>query len=179
MDVLSALTSIFAGGVTGLAGTVIQNVYQYKSKQLDLEATKQKAQIELEQRKLDLEIAKQEAASKIEVANVEAESIVAQADDKALEASYALEPQQYAEKSLLTHAQNWILVLLDALRAIIRPGLTVYLCAITTLIYVQTRSLIAGNPGDSFVLLGKLVDTILFLTTTVVLWYFGSRNKGK
>lgn len=178
MDILGAVTSILGGGITGLAGTVIQSVYTYKSKQLDIDLEKTKAANEIVERKLDAEIMAQEWAAKTQVATITAQSETDKADAAALAASYN-EPAQYSEKTLLTHAQNWVMVFLDALRAIIRPGLTIYLCAVTTMIYIQTRSLITGNPTDSFALLEKLVDTILYLTTTCILWWFGSRNKTK
>lgn len=177
MNILGALTSILGGGITGLVGTALQSFYQYKTRQLDIDLEKTKAANELAQRKLDAEIQAQEWASRTKVAEITTAGEVDKADDAALAASYQLEPQQYSEKSLLTHAQNWLFVLIDALRAFIRPGMTIYLCVLTTLIYQQTRGLIKTEPSDSFALLQRLVDTILYLFTTVTLWYFGSRNK--
>ena len=178
MSILDSILSVVSGGVTGLIGTVVGNIYMYKSKQLDIDLEKTKAANELAQRKLDAEIQAQERASRTKVAEITTAGQVDVADAAALAASYN-EPQQYSEKSLLTHGQEWIMVFLDALRAVIRPGLTIYLCGITTMIYIQTRSLISGNPGDSFALLERLIDTILYLTTSVILWWFGSRNKTK
>jgi hypothetical protein len=179
MNVLDMVTSIFGGGITGLIGTALQSIYQYKTKQLEIDLEKQKGLNELEQRKLDIQMQAQEWASRTQIAQITTQGETDKADAEALAESYKTEPVQYSEKSLLTHAQNWILVFLDAFRAIIRPGLTVYLCAITTLIYHQTRSLLANNSMDSFGLLERLVNTILYLTTSVVLWWFGSRNTSK
>jgi hypothetical protein len=177
MSVLDSVLSVLSGGATGLIGTALQSVYQYKTRKLDIELEKSKAANELEQRKLDIEMQKQEWASRTQIAEITTAGEVDKADAETLAASYQLEPQQYSEKSLLSHGQEWVMVLLDAIRAIIRPGLTIYLCVLTSLIYFQTRGLIQTNQGDSFALLEKLVNTILYLFTTIVCWYFGTRNK--
>ena len=175
MDILGVVTSILGGGVTGLAGTVIQNVYSYKSKKLDIELEKTRHANELEQRRLDAEVMKQEWAARTQIAEVTAQGEVDKADAESFAKSYELEPERYSNPSMLTCAQNWLLVLLDVLRAVIRPGLCIYLSVLTTLIYLQTRALIPLNQAGSFDLLEKLVGTILYLFTTIVLWYYGSR----
>ncbi len=178
MSILDSILSIASGGITGLVGTAVQGYYTYKSKQLDIDLEKTKAQNEIELRKIDIQMQTAEWASRTQIAEITTQGEVDKADTQALVASYN-EPVQYSEKTLLTHAQEWVMVGLDALRAIIRPGLTLYLCAITTMIYIQTKGLINSNSGDSFALLTKLIDTVLYLTTTCVLWWFGSRNKVK
>lgn len=179
MSVLDSVLSVLSGGFTGILGTAIQSVYQYKTRKLDIDLEKQKGLNEIEQRKLDIEQTKQEWASRTQIAEITTAGEVDKADAELLGKSYELEPQQYSEKTLLTRAQNWMFVIVDALRAIIRPGLTIYLAAITTMIYIQTRGLITTNQADSFALLEKLVNTILYLTTSCVLFWFGSRNKTK
>ncbi len=177
MSILDSILSVVSGGATGLIGTAVQSIYQYKTRQLDIDLEKTKAANELEKQKLDIQMQAQEWASRTHIAEITTQGEVDKADAASLAASYNTEPQQYSEKSLLTHGQEWIMVLLDALRGIIRPGLTIYLCVVVSLIYFQTRGLIPSNQGDSFALLEKLVNTILYVTTSVILWWFGSRNK--
>lgn len=176
---LSSVLSVVSGGATGLIGTAVQGYYTYKSKQLDIDLEKTKAANELEQRKLDIQMQAAEWASRTQIAEITTQGETDKADADTLKAAYATEPQQYSEKSLLTHGQEWLMVALDFLRGIIRPGLTLYLCGITTMIYMQTRGLITTNQSDSFALLQRLVDTILYLTTSCVLFWFGSRVKVK
>ncbi len=178
MSILDSILSIASGGITGLVGTAVQGYYTYKSKQLDIDLEKTKAQNEIELRKIDIQMQTAEWASRTQIAEITTQGEVDKADAQALVASYN-EPVQYSEKTLLTHAQEWVMVGLDAFKAVIRPSLTVYLCVLTSLIYVQTRGLITSNQVDSFAVLQKLIDTILYLTTTCILWYFGSRNKVK
>jgi hypothetical protein len=179
MSIIDSVLSVLSGGATGLIGTAIQSVYQYQTRKLDIDLEKQKGLNEIEQRKLDIEQTKQEWASRTQIAQITTAGEVDKADAETLAASYQLEPQQYSEKSLLTHGQEWVMVLLDALRAIIRPGLTIYLCILVSLIYFETRGLIDTQQQNSFALLEKLVNTILYIFTTCTLWYFGSRNKSK
>jgi len=176
MDILGLVTSALGGGVTGLVGTALQSVFAYKSKKLDIELEKQKAANEIELRKIDIQMQAAEWASRTHIAEVTTKGEVDKADAATLAASYQLEPQQYSERSLLSHGQEWVMVIIDALRAIIRPAMTIYLCVLASLIYFQTRGLINSNQGDAFQLLEKLVETILYLFTSVTLWWFGSRN---
>ncbi len=179
MSVLDSILSVMSGGFTGLIGTAVQGYYTYKSKQLDIDLEKSKAANEIALRNIDVQIQATEWASRTQIAQITTDGEVDKTDAVSLAASYTQEPTQYSEKTLLGHSQEWVMVFLDAFKAVIRPGLTVYLCAITTMVYIQTRGLIKVDVGDSFVLLQKLVDTILYLTTTCVLWWFGSRNKVK
>ena len=178
MSILDSILSVASGGLTGLVGTVVSNVYTYKSKQLDIELEKTKFSNELEQRKLDAVIMEKEYAAKTQIAEISANAETNKADAAALTASYN-EPTRYSNPTLLSTTQEWVMIGLDALKAIIRPGLTIYLCVLTSLIYSQTRGLLTTAENDSVALLTKLVDTILYLTTTCILWYFGSRNKVK
>src|SRR5271157_2775163 len=175
MSVLDSILSVASGGATGLIGTAVSAVANYQSKKLDIELEKQKSADEIEMRKLDIQAQAAEIAAQAQIAQIQTQGEVDKADAATLAASYQMEPQQYSEKSLLTHAQEWVFVLLDTLRAIIRPGMAIYLCVLVSLIYFQTRGLIKQEPTDSFVLLEKLVNTILYLFTTCVLWYYGSR----
>ena len=175
MSVLDSVLSVLSGGFTGILGTAVSAVATYQSKKLDIELEKQKSADEIAMRKLDIEAQAAEIAAQAQIAQIQTQGEVDKADDEALAKSYELEPQQYSEKTLLTHTQNWLFVLVDTFKALIRPSLTVYLCAIVTIIYMQTRGLINTNQGDSFALLEKLINTILYVTTTVILWWFGSR----
>lgn len=143
MSVLSALTSLFAGGVTGLLGNSIQSIFAYKTEKLKL-------QHELEFRKI-------EASARVDTADAEA-----------LSASYK-------DSSAITGNTKF-----DIIKGSIRPFLTLYLCFLTTLIYFKCSHLLNGDvilPGMALDLVTQIINTILYLTTTCILWWFGSRNR--
>jgi hypothetical protein len=103
------------------------------------------------------------------------------ASQEAFAASFKMDTR-YSEGAAYTKGQAWGLVALDVVRGLVRPGLTVYLCVLTTMIYLQARELIGKedlNPDQALALEGQIVNTILYLTTTCVLWWFGTRNKQK
>lgn len=180
---LEILGSLLTGGATGLLGTAIQRVFEFKTKKLEIEAEAKRFEHEVALRRVDAEIMAQEWAARTKVAEVEAEGKIEVADSAAFAAALTSEPKLYSERVReLSPAQSWLMVILDFTRGVIRPGLTLYLCAITTAIYIQSRMLLDGNtilPTMAYDLVDKIVQTILYLTTTCVLFWFGTRNKQK
>lgn len=158
---LELLTSILGGGVTGLVGSAVTKVFEFKTRKLEIEAQKELMLHEVDMKKI-------EAAGKEAVA-----------DADAFGKSYEVEENQYSDVVKPTKAQGWVLIGLDALRGMIRPFLTLYLCILTTIIYFKANRLMGEMvPVDSAVEIVKLlISTILYLTTTCILWWFGTRNK--
>jgi hypothetical protein len=55
----------------------------------------------------------------------------------------------------------------------------VYLCILTTLIYLLARNKVTAEDltsTEALDLLKLIIGSILYLTTTCVLWWFGTRN---
>lgn len=172
--------SIFSGGATGLLGVVLQRFADFKNKQLDMKLEAQRAENEIAKRRVDAEIMAQEWAGRLKVAEKEGESAMDVAASKAFEASLFKEPERYTYAPTLTPSQQWVMVLLDAARGLVRPFLTIYLCALTTYVWYQVRATLATEDLsiDAALDVWKMVvGQILYLTTTIVLWWFGTRNK--
>ncbi len=172
-------SSILGGGVTGILGVVVQRFADFKNKQLDLQLSKQKFDQEIKLREIDYKIMAQEWASRTQIADIEATGREAVADAHGFAASF-IEPVKYSEKVRPSRSQGWVLVVLDFVRGMVRPSLTIYLCVITTLMYIHARDYIGGDSlviEDAFELLKLIIGTVLYLTTTCVLWWFGTRNK--
>jgi len=172
--------SIFSGGATGLIGIVLQRFADYKNKQLDMKLEDQRAQNEIAKRRVDAEIMAQEWAGRLKVAETEGETAKDVAASKAFAETLWREPERYSNAATLTPRQQWVMVILDAVRGTVRPFLTVYLCALTTYVWFQARATLSGEDLTSDAALDvwrMVVGNILYLTTTVVLWWFGTRNK--
>ena len=172
---LSILTSLFAGGATGLVGAAIQKFSDYKTKKLELELNKQRFEHEKGLRQIDVEIMKSEWHGRFQVAETEG-------DAAAFKEALTSEPKRYSEGVKYTSKQGWMMVLLDLLRGTVRPALTIYLCAITTVIYFEAVKLISGTvilPEQAYDMINKIIATVLYLTTSCVLFWFGARNKAK
>lgn len=180
MELLTTIFgSIFSGGATGLIGVAIQRWADYKNRQLDIQIERERRETEIAKRKADAEIMSAEWNGRLRVAQAEGETAREVADAQAFSQTLWKEPERYSVGKF-THGQQWVLVLLDALRGAVRPLLTIYLCALTTYVWVQVRSLVASESLDVQAALEvwkMVVQNILYLTTTVVLWWFGTRNK--
>lgn len=172
MDIFSGIASIFGGGLTGLVGSVTQRIFEYKTKKLDIELQKEKYANEIALKKADAEIMAQEWAARTKVADIEAKAEMDVEESKAFNTALSSEPKLYHEGGL-TKTQNWLMVILDFIRGSIRPGLTLYLCAITTIMYHKAASETPIQAGET------IVNTILYLTVTCVSFWFGTRNKLK
>jgi hypothetical protein len=176
----TALSAILAGGATGLLGMALQRIFDWMKLKQDLALTKVKLDHELAMRDKDAAIMREEWAGRLKVAEAEGETQREVAESQAFQASLLREPERYSNVATLSHGQQWAMVILDALRGIIRPGLTLYLCALTTYIWLEVKSIIHAQQLDAAAAIGvwqDVVGTILYLFTTVTLWWFGTRNK--
>jgi hypothetical protein len=118
--------SIFGGGATGLLGILAQRWADYQNRKLDIELQKTKNDHEVKMREADAAILAQEWAARTKVAEVESEGRKDVADTQAFAQSFQMEPQRFSEAVKPTKGQGWVLVLLDAFRGLIRPGLTAW-----------------------------------------------------
>lgn len=171
--------SIFSGGATGLVGVAIQRWADYKNRQLDIQIERERRETEIAKRRADAEIMREEYAGKLKVAQEEGATARDVAESQAFAETLLKEPERYSQGKFTT-GQQWILVLLDAFRGSVRPALTIYLCALTTYVWVQVRAELENQDISGDAALGvwrMVVGNILYLTTTVVLWWFGTRNR--
>lgn len=176
----TAISSIFAGGATGLLGAALQRLFDWLKVKQDLQLFQAKASHELAMRQQDALLMEKEWTGRLRVAEAETAGKVGVADAQAFEASLLREPERYSYAPTLTPWQQWVMVLLDFARGIIRPFLTAYLCVFVTYIWFQVRALLSMEDldADSVIQIWKtVVATILYVWTTVTLWWFGTRSK--
>lgn len=179
---LDGLLSVFTGGLTGIIGVAIQRFTEYKTKQLEAEMAKDKMAHEIDMKHADAEIMQQEWASRTKVAEIEGAAKESVADAGAFDTALTSEPKRYSDETKTTNEQQWMFVMLDFVRGAVRPALTIYLCGITTVIYVQSKNLLGSStftPDQAYNLTAQIIETVLYLTTTCVLFWFGTRNKEK
>ncbi len=157
---LDLFMSVISGGATGLLGTALSGV-------LGFFQSRSERGHEIEMRRLDIDLAKAEASSAERVAAVEAESAAGQAEWSALEASYC-----EASSRMSRAHEGGALKVVDVVRGLIRPLLTVALVAavIAIFFYVGVPDFDEGEMG------ARIVETVLYLATAAVLWWFGQRQ---
>lgn len=190
--ITGAATAILSGGATGLLGVGIQRIFDVWNKAQDLKREQARMDHELAMRDRDAaimaqewaqrtKIAATEAASQENIAKTRAAADEAMADAEAFKESYK-EPPRYSIGVQVNWFTSAMLVLIDVVRAIVRPGLTLYLCWIATQMYEESRAMLAmlgvqPSATDLLQVYRQIVFTLLYLFTTCVLWWFGTRNK--
>jgi len=185
--ITGTLSSVLSGGLTGLLGVAIQRYADFKAEQIKLEASRLLYGHNENILRLNLEGARQEWAGRVQVAQEEGDAKRDVADSQAFAASFRSEPLRYTEGIRAPGgrigAAGWLMMAFtDMVRGCVRPALTVYLCILTTLIYYEASGLIDEfglklGVVEASAIIKRIIDTILYLTTTCVLWWFGTRNK--
>lgn len=181
MDILSTLGSIVTGGATGIIGVVAQRAFDAWNKKQELDKLRAQWDHEAVMKDKDALIMQQEWASRTKIAATEADAAKDVAESNAFSESLKAQSVVYSAGKQTGPFATAMLVLLDFISGAVRPALTVYLCALTTYIWLQVRGLIGVDHHlDEATVLAMwktVIDTILYLTTTCVLWWFGTRNK--
>ena len=171
---LESVLSVLSGGLTGVIGSAVTHVVEYKTKQLETEQLKIKNAHEVAMRQADAAIMREEWAARTQVASIEADARVEAEDAKAFAVS--MTPEHFLpDGAKLTKNQTWIMVCLEAIRGAVRPVLTMYLCVLTTLVYWQLSDSLKATPAVFQASMQEAVATVLYLTSTCVSWWFGSR----
>ena len=164
---MSILGSIFAGGATGLIGTAISRLGDFFQQR--------------ENHKHELELMRENR----ETMKVRGELNMQAKDAEAFESSIAADKAAYTTGKDLPKWAEFMLAFVDFVRGLMRPALTIYLIVLTSLIYHQIDAVLKAAGVQSIQadlaadLLRKIILTILYLTTTCVTWWFGTRTKAK
>ncbi|MDE0203204.1 MAG: hypothetical protein OXK73_12310 [Rhodospirillaceae bacterium] len=157
---LEAIMSVLTGGATGLLGTAM-------SAAIDFFQSRAEHKREVDLRRLDIELAKTEAGSAERVAAIEAEGARGRAELEAMEASY-----REASSRMSRAVDGFLMKFVDFVRGMTRPVLTWGLVALVGTIYF---TLAAGDLAPESTK-PRIIETILYLATAAVLWWFGQRQ---
>ena len=160
---LDALTAILTGGATGLLGTAVSFAGDF------LRRRQAHAQ-EIELRRLDMELARIEAAGAERAAEIAAETAESAAAWSALEASYGEAQRRFSRRG----DTGWP-VAVDAVRGLMRPALTLGSLILVAWIYAT----LGASDMEVLDIRPRVVDTVLYVATTCVLWWFGTRAPGR
>ena len=156
---LESIMAVLSGGATGLLGTAISAGAEWLRE-------KQRHTHEVALRRLEMEMLTAEAASAERIAAIERETEETRAEAAALSASYR------AATTRMSRGDSRALVWVDVIRGLTRPLLTWGFCALAGVIYFDL------SPQHD--MRGQVIDTVLYLATTCVLWWFGARHlKGR
>lgn len=86
---------------------------------------------------------------------------------------------QTQDARAFTESQKTKSTIADAIRAVVRPIITIYLLTVTTwlayVVWTKTKGIETWETGELEELIRLIISQLLFLTTTCVVWWFGAR----
>ena len=187
LEIIGGLfTSVLSGGATGLIGVLLQRYFDLQHKKQDIEIIKLNHQNTLELSKLESARADSRNAAEVSMAEVDAEARGDEAASKSLIAALENDKATYLDKGaqslpgFVGGAVTLMMGFVDFLRGFIRPGMTAYLCVLVTYMFMWARNLmdvhgISFTPEQITGIVVQIVSTILYVWTTVSLFWFGTR----
>lgn len=165
------------GGAVGLFGTWLKGREEremFKLKNAHDLAMREASRAEMElEHTLRLRQTEEEFAGKMAIAETEANAAMEVAASQALIASYGHDATRYGGG------------LVDAVRGLMRPAITLYLLAVMSVIawnLYQMNAIEQVQPSEAWRLFALVVQDAVFLCVTAVTWWFGTRptaNRGR
>lgn len=167
----NALGAIASGGITGLIGSGISIFGEIKKQKMIFEHEEKMEELKQDAMRVQMEVITKQTEASINISEMEAFS-QSQKNDEAT----------YSKGQELTGGQKWLMVVVDFFRGMIRPSMTIYMTVLTTLIYIEVMNLVEGLEGVldktlAVQLSQQIILVILYITSTVILWWFGTRQK--
>lgn len=184
------ISGVISGGATGLLGVLLQRWFDLKNRDRDVQIVQLNHQNALALAQMESERARIRADADMAIADREAEAKEEEAASRSLVASYEhdkanyLQPDAQKRKGWVGAAVTMMMAFVDFLRGVLRPGLTIYLTGIVTMMFLtlmdmlKTRGHVFDN-GELLTLLAQIVATLLYCFTTCVVWWFGTRPPKK
>lgn len=161
---LDLLMGVLSGGVTGLIGTVISGGMKFFENKQKHSYELAIMEVEIKQMRVEAEIAR-------DIAELDMESKDRTAAWSALEASY-----KESTSRMSTGDSQW-LVMVDVVRGLMRPVITLGLLLGIGVIYFTVGADTTLPDGTPMTV--NIIQTVLFVGTTAVLWWFGTRHLSK
>ena len=161
---LDLLMGVLSGGVTGLLGTVISGGMKFFENRQKHGHELAIMEMESKQMRVEAEIAK-------DVVELEMEGKDRTAAWSALEASYK------ESTARMSKGDSAWLVMVDVVRGLMRPVITLGTLTLMGVIYFTVAQGMVGPEGISVQV--TIIQTVLYIATTAVLWWFGTRNMSK
>ncbi|MDD4971864.1 MAG: hypothetical protein PHT07_20760 [Paludibacter sp.] len=171
-----------SGGVLGIVGALFKHgleIYQEKKKEeASLAILVQTNAHELAMADKQANLIELEAKNSIALADINASKEVDVASYGAISASYDSDKATYSDAK-----QNGWMIAVDVCRGMIRPMITVLfstaLIWFTAWIWLSVPNILTSDPTFLKNTFYRLIDSLIFLGTSSVGWWFGSRGVSK
>jgi hypothetical protein len=186
---MAILDTLLAGGLTGLLGNLATTIFGFVNK-------KQENKHEFAMKKLGIESMEREAKMNIQVTETKVQGDIELAEMQSFNESIKQNAVDKLTGDVLTRLfdHKWtipfgVLItflfgLVDFVKALIRPGITLYLTIAMTVIYFNAMDIIkmAGGVYDvemATELFNQITQNILYVGTSCIMWWFGDRRLAK
>ena len=174
-DLGGVATAVASGGVTGIIGGVLSLVGHYFGNKQKASYEADKAAHEERMRKFDIEEAKIEGEQAGKIAELNAETQEQTAGYKALTESYKAQQAVFAGTENLQGWQQGLMTIARFTTAMTRPVITFSLIFASMWLFGPT--IVADAQAGQ---LGAMAAfSILYMTTTAVIWWFADRAGNK
>ncbi|MGE4298919.1 MAG: hypothetical protein AB7E47_12900 [Desulfovibrionaceae bacterium] len=188
------MLDVLLGGVTGLIGTVWGGYLKLKQQKLEMEHEREMLKAERElmlaEAEVNLKITQAQVEGEIQLADAKAYEVSQKVGNEKLFGSDWIDRLLAVEGKLSSLAvftavfAAMLFALVDFWRAAMRPGLTMYLCGVTTWVTLMAWKIMqAANiqitAAQAVVIFGDVTHTVTYLTTSSVTWWFGDRATSK
>lgn len=169
------LVDLFATGgfgtIVGLLGSYMTKREERLSEEIKIRGQQELAQLRLKEQELEQSHELGMADKQMQRAEVEGALKIGEVEAGAFVASVA------------ESSRNIGITIVDAIRGLMRPIITIYLLAVATYLTYKLNQLVGGLAAlpqdDAFELYTSVIGQIIFLTATAVTWWFGSRPTQK
>lgn len=166
--ILSVLGSSGFGAILGTAGAWLTRKEERKKQ-------KQEHSFQIEMSKINLEESRLDRVHELSMADKER----IQAETEGQIAGELIDSESFKESIISSRTKSGIKII-DGIRSLMRPLITVYLLVISSIVAFSVSGLVGGlesfDHGKLFVLYAGIISDLSFLTITAVTWWFGTRN---
>jgi len=181
MSIGGAILSLVTGGASGILGGAVSKFFEFLTKKQEISLKKLEFEHDINLRNLDMQMAQSEWNARTAISKQEGEARIEVADAQSFAASMFKEPERYSKPT--TGWPNVIMTVLDFIRGIIRPGITVALMVFTWFMYLEVTMImemakVALSADQAFQIYDLIVQTVLYLTSTTIAWWFSVRTSG-
>lgn len=185
LDILAAVgtsgvSGIF-GSLFGLIGSWYEKKQEIKLVEKNIEEKKIENEHELNVMKYEADsaerLAEVEAESQARLSTIDADAKTAVAELSAIEKAYGSDARKYTNGVKNGKLTGFLMYMVDFYRGIIRPSVTTYCLILITMVFFRFSEQIDMLSADQInVIILLLINTLVFLTTKSVGFWFGSRG---
>jgi hypothetical protein len=178
------------GTITGFAGTIITSVLNFKQQK-----EKNKHDIELLKAQTDATI--KEAEANIRVSEIQVAGDIQRAETQGWIETLKQNSTPAIDAKVIDRllsggavmrffgiTLSFLMGMVEFMKGIMRPGLTLYIMVLATVVTFKSIEIINAHGDvlsvdDANMIFANAMDTVWYLTVTLVTWWFGDRRTAK